>query len=259
MDCEFALTTVHSRRGSKMLNALAKAYGADVSHRYQGNKEWLFLWGAGGEEQQEIMKRHRRYGGQVVLLDIGYFQRKEDACRVSFNGFHCPQYLLPCTANRNSNRFPKLGIKMENLADPSGHILLCGNGKKSAAYYKQEPTEWELATLENLKARFPTTEIRFRAKPKGSVELLGTTSSTEAGIREALLGASFCVVRHSNVAVDCLVYGIPCQTEGGILHGNAGGRAELLEAVSWFNWLPEEAHDMLQWIKANQETIKGVK
>lgn len=241
-----------SGRAGRFYKALTPFLGAPVA--YTGGQEWIYLWGPGGEYQHDILKKHRAQGGQVVMFDIGYWQRSEDAVRLTFNGFHPPNYLH--IGMRLKPRFSLLQLDCTNLYCPTGHILVCGTGAKSKALYGSSADSWGERAVSYARSRWPDREIVYRPKPGSVDSVAGATSGKGGTIEDWLTNCAHVLVQHSNVQVDCLRHGIPCSMEDGILMGNNWGtRDELLEAVSWFNWLPSEAEQMLLWIEENKQKI----
>lgn len=83
-----------------------------------------------------------------------------------------------------------------------------------------------------------------------------TVSRWGMPIDEALRGASLVVCRHSNVAVDACVAGIPVECDDGaaaaLYRGNPNPtreqRAEFLRRLTFWEWRPDEAAQAWDWI-----------
>jgi hypothetical protein len=84
-----------------------------------------------------------------------------------------------------------------------------------------------------------------------------------APIEIVLSGASLVVCRHSNVALDACIAGIPVVCEDGIastLYGNdinnpimptLEQRRQLIANAGWWQWSPTEARQAWEFIKGN--------
>lgn len=259
MNVELLLTPTMPRRAKRLFTALSAELKQPCSLEYKGEAEWLFMWGPGGELQQKLLSQHRAKGGQVAMFDVGYFQRYEDAARLTLNGFHPPAY-LPLGLHRRP-RFGLMGVETDTLYSPTGHILLCGTGVKSRALYGTDSLEWERRALSWLNHTHPGVPVVFRPKPKHEEVLEGTIDGRSLDIKHWLTGCRLAVMQHSNVQVDALRYDVPFQCEGGILSGrlpSEATREELLEAVSWFNYKPEEVGLMLDFLKQNEDNIRQI-
>jgi hypothetical protein len=110
--------------------------------------------------------------------------------------------------------------------------------------------EWERKTLAALRAAYPGRRVVYRPKRPEQLDNLPVAT---APIEEVLKGASLVVCRHSNVAVDACIAGVPVVCEDGAaaaLYGsdlrrpaNPGGeeRRQFLERLAWWQWKPSEA------------------
>lgn len=245
-------------RASKMLRAIAKHLNVTPVSSPTDSKGWLILWGWGGRVQQAAIQSQLARGGHVLSLDIGYFNRAKKAVRISVDSNH-PQRLLKY-ANCDS-RWKRLGIQLEDLYNEQGHIVLAGLGPKSRDLYGYSGTEFERGVVARIKAAIPDTRIVYRPKPNNKEILDGCEDGSEGDIRQCLDGASLCVVHHSNVAVDCAIYGVPCACvdgAGAFLYGSeiargAGmatraARLDFLQRVAWFNWEQGEEREMLRFV-----------
>jgi hypothetical protein len=125
---------------------------------------------------------------------------------------------------------------------------------KSGRLYGLNTMQWELAQMPRLKSM--GREILWRPKGKQTPILSGATLKHGMPIEEALKGCSLVVCRHSNVAVDACIAGIPVECEDGAAwtlyrHGTTPTReqrAEFLRRLGWWNWRPSEAAQAWNWI-----------
>lgn len=202
----------------------------------------LMVCGPGAPARLAIANAHRAAGGRVVIWDGGYF-RAPGYWRTSADHEH-PQRLLD-RAPADPSRFAALSIKLRNDFNPRGHIVLVGLGPKTRDILQVK--DWEARKLGDLRQRFPRAKIIFRPKPKRPYPQLGLTIAKDGPIEQVLRGASLVVCKHSNVAVDAVVAGVPFEAEDGAatwLNGKAytpPNRLEFLHRLAWFMWRADEA------------------
>jgi hypothetical protein len=234
-------------KGLRMLQALVATAPAPhtVVDRPSGRARVLMTYGVGDPERMKVVEEHRARGGTSVLWDMGYFATKDfiGGMRLSVNEWH-PQRLLD-RAPRDSSRWDALHLSLRNDYDPKGPIILVGMGPKTRAIVSDP--HWEVAALAKLKRRFPRHRIIFRPKPGRSHPTIPCQIDGRSPIEQVLKGASLVVCRHSNVALDAVVAGVPFEASDGAakwLDGKpytAENRLELLWRCMWFNWRPDEA------------------
>ena len=271
LDAEFIECPRNPLRALHDLKELAKENKCHLIQTPTYSKKWLFLWGGGGEYQNMIAKKQRAAGGQVCFLDLGYWGRDKaktaSSFRISFNEFH-PNKYLEIAYGREGNRFAREGISVVSLSRNKGHVLICGMGRKSRAFYGFDGMEWERKQVRRIREFMPEHKIYFRPKPHHYEAVEGCVDASSGNIREALNGAALCVVYHSNVALDCISAGIPCIASNGlgalfwpdkyilpVEVPNPKRRSEFLEACSWFNWYPREAKLLLEFIRDAESRI----
>lgn len=272
MKAEIVYTGGLGRRGKLMLDGMqtsAKKQGIQAipTESYRGGTPWLVIWGAGGPEQRDIIKAHVAGGGRAICFDMGYFYRQHHGlenshCRLSIDGLHCPQLIYK--VKRDSLRWSQFGIQLRADCNPKGHIVIAGTGAKSRDAYGLDGTEWEQRALHEIRKRYKKERVYYRPKPKTDDALPGASTWAGDGIEAVLSGAKFVVTRHSNVAVDCVVAGVPCYCEDGA--GAAiwpssldvppsvpanDDRRRFLRQVAWFDWSPTEAErgEVWRWVK----------
>lgn len=198
---------------SAMANAARKAGDAVVeSAMYTGLSEWLVLFGVGAEVNNAARNEHVARGGKVLIWDLGYFDRKKIVghLRMSIDTDHPPQYF-----DRTSNdpvRWGRFGLSLREDANRAGPILLIGLGRKSRIYLKAP--NWERSQFKKLVSRFPGARIIFRPKYPDRTQLPCEVDA-ETPIADLLRGASLVVCRHSNVACDAALAGVPFEAEHG--------------------------------------------
>lgn len=252
MRAEILIAPPLSHRGEKMLRALARVAppGSVVTSRYSGQCKVLVIYGPGAPVRLQQAAQHRAGGGRVVMWDLGYWDR-EATMRLSVDTLHPTAAQLELAPDTARGAF-----FLRQDADPAGPIMLVGLGPKSCVAYGYAPMQWEHRQLDALRARFPGREILWRPKGDKPTLIRGTTLRHGMPIHEALSGCSLVVCRHSNVAVDACIAGVPVECEDGaalaLYHGNPEPtieqRARFLQRLSWFNWGFNEAQACWNWI-----------
>lgn len=199
MAVEFLSGIHHFSRARGALAAMRDAVMADGDEvkettHYEGKSEWLVMWGVGAPPHAAARNNHRRKGGKVLLLDIGYSDR-EECWRFSLNDDH-PHRLLDMTPN---DREPIHELK--DVHDPAGTVIIAGMGAKSKRYLRI--ANWETNKLRALKKEFPSRKIIVKEK------------KDKTPFEDFLVGASLVVGRHSNCCVDAAAHNIPFRCEDG--------------------------------------------
>ena len=231
-----------SERGKRMMKAMAAAApdGTLVSEDYSGKRPNLMLYGPGSREHLPLVHRTRKRGGRVAMWDLGYWERR-DGMRLAIDTLHPTAEQLAMAPDSPGRR----EFALREDADPAGPILLVGIGPKSIfAYGLQQLHQWERGQVSDLRRRFPGREIVYRPKSERVPPLAGVGIRQGMPIEDALRGCSLVVCRHSNVAVDACVAGVPVECEDGaaaaLYRGNPAPtreqRAEFLRRLSWWEW-----------------------
>lgn len=246
MSCEFLSAVPESRRALGILRAMQATAPLPWVQTmcYGSGHDWLMLWGVGREAHARAREAQIRAGGHAALWDMGYFRRGKDGgyVRVSVDSWH-PERWLDKTTN-DPCRWRALGIELREDADPRGPIVLVGMSPKSHAFLGT--TDWERHKFAELRQRFPDRKIVFRPKPGRAFSKL-PCELARGPIQGVLRGASLVVCRHSNVACDAVVAGVPFECEEGAakwLEGQAYTREvrqDFLYRLAWWQWLPQEA------------------
>jgi len=239
------------------IEAAARAAGDEVilTETYRGGSDWLVLFGVGAEAHAAARAAHVPRGTHAILFDLGYFGRRKGPdgfLRVSIDRDH-PQHLLDRAPDDGGARWAEHGIALRDDADPAGPIILVGLGAKSRIYLEAE--DWELDKLAELERRFPDRRIIHRPKPGQEFRRLRCDRDETTPIDDLLRGASLVVARHSNVAAEAVVAGVPFEAEDGAaawLNGreyNLANRREFLHRLAWFQWRAAEAPQAWQFLK----------
>jgi len=213
-----------------------------VTDKYRGDHEWLWLYGVGALEMDFARKKHVKSGRHVWLWDLGYFDRKNHM-RCSVDHDH-PQHWL-AQAALDGTRWAALKLPLREDYQRDGPIILIGLGMKSRLYLHEH--EWERLRYLTLRKRFPHHEIIYRPKPgSGPPVELGCRVDEHSPIERLLKGASLVVCRHSNVACDAAVAGVPFECEDGAAVWlqsrpyTVDNRLEFLQRLAWWQWKNSE-------------------
>lgn len=242
-----------SLKAERFMRAMAAAapMNSVVTNGYRGRHGLLMLYGPGAERKLPLVKQHLARGGRVAMWDLGYWDRPS-SMRLSIDTLHptAAQLAMSPPAGRR-------GFALREDADPSGPIMLVGLGQKSVyAYGLSRPLAWEEAKLADLRRRFPGRAVLWRPKGAYATPFGGLQMRHGMPIDEALRGCSLVVCRHSNVAIDACIAGIPVECDDGAAHAlyrhgstpTAERRALFLRRLSWWQWSRDEADDAWQWI-----------
>lgn len=236
-----------SQRGQRMLHAMRDAIpGAHITRGYHGSDRILIMYGAGTAHRQAVLAQHLARKGRALCWDLGYWDRA-DAMRVALDGLH------PTAAHLELSHGQRRSFTLREDADPAGPVLLVGLGDKSARMLGLQPQQWERKQLVALKGR----RVIYRPKGRAAPYLEGAETSMHPRIEDALRGVSMVVCRHSNVAVDACVAGVPVQCSGGAAlalycNGSNPGqnqRMDFLHRLSWWEWKPSEAAQAWQFLR----------
>lgn len=238
-------------------NAIART-GRRVyrTNGYRGASQWLVLFGIGTVIHEAARRQQLARGGRTLIWDLGYFEDRKRCLRMSIDADH-PQHWLDRT-HGEPRRWAQHGINLRYDYDPTGPIILVGLGRKSRAYLDGwgktgSYAHWELAQLARLNAHFPGRRVIHRPKSARDLLELPCERDETTPIEQLLRGASLAVCRHSNVAVDAAIAGVPFEAEDGAAVWLAqrpftpDNRLDFLRRLSWWEWGPDEAAEAWQF------------
>ena len=222
---------------------------------YHGGRDWLVVTGVGMKANDNARKAQIAKGGRVLHWDHGYFRREKITgyMRMCIDSDHPQQWLDRTPAD--PARWDSLGLSLREDCDQNGHIVLVGMGAKSRAYQNQY--HWEEAKAAELRRRFPRRRIVFRPKGRDSKRLHGfeLVNDFTRPIEDVLRGASLVVCRHSNVACDAVLAGIPFECEDGAAAWlkdkpfDFDTRLDFLRRLAHWQYKPHEADAAWQFAK----------
>jgi hypothetical protein len=266
MRCELITAPDMIVPAARMMHALAAAAPVEVKVRltYHGDCELLMTYGIGHAVRRPWFFQHVASGRHAIGWDLGYWNRSGDnrAMRVAIDADHPQSWLR----DEEQHRFDSYGIPLRDDHDPNGPIVLVGLGPKANQVLGTEEMTWERAALVRIRRTYPSADVIFRPKRAGDPRTLPDTRRL-AGmpIEEVLAGASLVVCRHSNVAIDACIAGIPVACEDGAaaaLYDNdfanpvkpsAEQRRRFLRNLAWWQWTPQEAAAAWRYLLARLE------
>jgi hypothetical protein len=239
-----------------MLEAMIAAAPIKVRVRthYVGDCHLLMTYGTGHPVRRPQWFRHLEKGGHCIGWDLGYWKHRDDGTcrmRVTIDQDHPQHWLRP----ESAVRWAAEGIPLRSDGCQTGPIILVGMGAKSAKVYAGGALVWERRALEQLRAELPGRAIVYRPKRVADPCLPGI-GVVRGPIESALAGASLVVCRHSNVAVDACIAGVPVRCEDGAaaaLYSQSPSptpvqRLKFLQSLAYWQWTPEEARDAWQYL-----------
>jgi hypothetical protein len=243
-------------RAARWMRALEKANPkAKTSSFYLGKNRLLVLYGIGKPARGKAARQHLKAGGRVAMWDLGYWNR-DASMRLSIDRNHPTAEQLASCDGRPPRARPDLA-RYESF-DPAGPILLCGMGPKSHIHLRLPGHSWERQKAEELAIQHPGRTIIYRPKPgNGARPINGTKLISTGSIEDALRGCSLVVCRHSNVAIDACIAGVPVECEDGaafaLYDGNPSPseaqRHLFLDRLAWWNWGEHEATEAWRFME----------
>lgn len=243
-------------RGDRILRAMIEAapIPVRVSETYVGDCEILMAYGLGHPGRRPAWEGHQKAGGRCIGWDLGYWRRKEGTnirMRATLDDDHPHRWIRP----EPGERWDRDGISLREVANTkSGHIILVGLTHKANVMNGDLPLAWERRQWKRLQQIYPGRQIIFRPKRAGDFRPPGVPYRL-GPIEDLLVGASLVVCRHSNVAIDACIAGVPVVCEDGAalalydsnlaapINPSRAERLAFLRSLAWWNWKPEEAAD----------------
>lgn len=237
------------------ITAAMKAAGEQITETrdYKGKSDWLVLFGVGAEPHDIARNKQRARGGRTLMFDLGYFDRKKVVghVRMSIDHDH-PQAFFDRTPS-DSSRWEQLGVELREDYAEGGHIILVGLGRKSRSYLN-EP-DWEVREFDRIRKQYPGRRIVYRPKPGHPAPEIRCDRDEVSTIQDLLRGASLAACRHSNVAIDATVAGVPFECIDGAAMWlrdkpfTPENRLDFLRRLAWWQWTAEEAPQAWEFAK----------
>lgn len=240
---------------------------ATGSTYYQGNAEWLCVYGVGLPAMREAVDKHRAKGGSVLQFDLGYWDRYSlwRKWRISINTDHPTTRDVELT-KPNAARVGTVKHRFNKRAATRdvSTVLVVGIGVKSRAALGYEGAAWERAAVARVREHYPNAKVFYRPKknaPDDDVEA-DRVMKPDSDIDSTLVAVDLAVCRHSNVAVDCAFAGTSCVVEGGVgaaLYASTfdspppsvEARWDFLTRVAQWQWARAEMYDCLRFVMSH--------
>lgn len=163
------------------------------------------------ELKDKVFSAYRDAGKRFVFIDLGYWNRgTRGAYRVSVDSWDSADNML---RNCPDGRFRESRITLRSDWNPeSRDVMIVGMSDKAAWTHGYRFNEWENKAKAFLEDKYLGKGFRFyiRQKPRGK------EASRAVPIEQALKNTRFVISHHSNVAVDCLIAGIPYTCKKGV-------------------------------------------
>jgi hypothetical protein len=243
-----------------LANSVMAREDAMVMRHYRPCKT-LLLYGWGGDVQQKAVKRHQ---GNYACFDLGYWCKTgagDRHWRISINNWHSPERIM-WGHDPSPHRFETYGFKVaERGGNPDGPVLLIGNTAKSSRIGAANWTRkkcWELR-------RATKKPIWLKVKPNRRPEVnVGEDQRVYGDIFDVLPDVSLVVCRHSNVAVDATLAGVPVVCDDGAgaaiypskledagLQPSYEDRLRFLHRLAYWQWSTNEIRtgECWRWLK----------
>jgi hypothetical protein len=215
-----------------------------------------------------IMKEYMDAGRTVVFIDLGYFERRKGGRyrgyhKVAINARHPTAYI---------KKMMRMGLPKRSYQGPSiqpwktngQNILVAGMSARAAESIGYDPGEWERGIIRRIKMQYPHLSIIYRSKPTWLEAKPLTFAEFELGascsIGKSLENTKVLVTRHSNTAIDALVYGVPVYCEDGVAYPLSmhtidkledpdypENREEWLNALAWCQFEIPEIESGFMW------------
>lgn len=242
-------------RGERMLRAMVKAcpFPVDVHQKYEGKSDILMVYGTGHPERRPWWNAHIKAGRTAIGWDLGYWHRKDGTMRMTMNADH-PHAML---RRETPARWESAGIELREDFKADGRIIVVGMSRKAVKIHGMPAWSWEMRQLRALSKMHPQREVWFKPKRDTDPTLPGFRT-WRGTIEEALRGASLVVCRHSNVAVDACIAGVPVQCEDGAAYAlyrdnpqpDRNQRLSFLHGLAHWQYTPTEAEEAWNYIRA---------
>jgi hypothetical protein len=229
-----------------MLQAMIEAAPIPICVReaYVGDCEILMTYGTGHAIRRPWWLKHLAKAGRCVGWDLGYWRHEEGTMRMTLDADHPQRWIR----EEPASRWDAWGIELREDSAPDGPAVIVGLGQKALAVHRLAPLQWEQAAAARIAKK--GRKLVFRPKRVADPRLRRVPLAI-GPIEDVLRGASLVVCRHSNVAIDACIAGIPVICEDGAAlalyrdgpEPTRDQRLQFLRGLAWWQWKPTEARD----------------
>jgi len=192
------------------------------SHEYKYPESDVAIFYGLSEQSKKIKRDYESQGLKTVYIDGGFWKRSRNwrdvhgYYKTSVDSFQC-EHMIDVYVS--SDRFDLLNLTKSPYQKKSGHILLIGLPVKSTQAYNTSFESWETGIVEQIR-KITDRKIIYRQKITSEKHMTNIadyiSKQSEEPIDALLSRVSFVVTRHSNIAMDALLNGIPFYTEHGL-------------------------------------------
>lgn len=246
MRAEILIDPAMKQGGRRMIAALIAAAPIEVkvSETYTGDCDLLVTYGTGHPIRRPWWQQHRASGRHCIGWDLGYWHQDRGTMRATIDEDHPQAWIRP----ECPNRWDEQGIKLRDDYRLGGQAVIVGMGPKSLGPCGLHPLQWETEAA----ARVRTLGLKPVFKPKRpKFPVLQKMPIARGPIEKVLKGAALVICRHSNVAVDACIAGVPVICDDGAAYAlyqqgpapTRDERLEFLRSLAWWQWTPEEAKE----------------
>lgn len=264
-----AKVTVFYTKGQRRSMILAEAayngckrIGEDVKimegNKYRGvDSDYAVFYGLSGG-LPKVWNDYKVHA-KAVYIDLGYYGRREGGRwdgyhKLSVNDRHPTEYFNK--VQHGPERFLKLGLEIMPWREPGEEILVAGMSYKAAACEGIKGQEWERWAIAEI-MKESNRKIRFRPKPNcpRSRPIKGTLWDNRRSVVMSFENVHALVTRHSNVACDALLHGIPVFSEYGIASTMGHREVSMIETPIYPDNREQFFYDLAycQWTRAEIE------
>ena len=202
--------------------------------------------------------------GTAFYIDLGYWGRRkrnryDGYHKIIRNGRHPTDYFQQ--KEHGPDRFNSHNVTIQPWKKRGDYILVAGMSAKAAYAEGLTPEIWEREAIAKLR-KITDREIIYRPKPNwtGAKPIAGSTMDCQTPLAVALERSFAVVTRHSNVAVDALMAGVPCicpkgvasvlsQHDVGLINEliRPDGREQFANDLAWTQWSMAEMQNGNAW------------
>lgn len=249
------------------------ALRSSLTYRGRPDSDIAFFYGLAGGLHR-VLKDYPRYKRRAFYIDLGYWGRRKKS---RYDGYHKivlnsrhPTDYFQRTAHP-SDRFDEFGVEIQPWRESGDAVMVIGMSDKAAYAEGLKSESWERDAVTKLKA-LTKRPIIYRPKPNwpGARPIPGTTMQRGVDLAEGLRGVHCVVARHSNVAVDSLLMGVPAICPHGVASAisshdftdienplRSDARAQFAADLAYTQFSIEEMASGLAWDVLRSEGLLG--